>query len=609
MKHFATTVGYSRSMLLIVWGFCVALTLQAPALVTAVDQNIKDHFLQLATSDLPDPRIAVIDLDEASLARVASWPWTRSQIADLIEKTLVDEGAASIGLDIIFPHAGDAQGDTRLAALGKIAPVTFAYVFDYTDRENPIDTGVLPLHAAQPMSPNIKSAPTAKGYISNHQGLQDVRCAGNIGYIPDSDGVIRSIPLVTKYQNHLYYSLSHALLRCAGLQLRFPSTTFEPWKLPFRHSEQSLLVVSAADVLEGNIPADLLRGRHVLVGSSSLALGDQVSTPLSPLTAGVLVHAAALAGLLDYQSGDAPISQSLPAIAIIWFSLSCLALNKALRAYSPLINMLLLAAFAIFWISAAYTNASMLHIDHPIVSTLLGYALIAALVFPLEWLVSQKKERALLKNLSSYVGKPVLRELIRHGLKNSLSPSLREITVLVIDMQGYTKRIMQLSLPEAANFTRSFLEKITEPVIKNKGTLDKYTGDGLVAFWGAPLECNNHADSAVTCALEIIQKIHEFSSQSSFEKPLNIRIGIETGTALVGDLGTSFRSSYTAVGDCINIASRLESLAKTLGVSILIGPYTHSKLLKHSAYSLGKHPVRDTEKKLEVFSIQQLNSH
>jgi adenylate cyclase len=591
-------------MLLMVWVFCIALTLHAPPLITAVDQNVRDHFLRLATSDQPDPRIAVIDLDETSLARIAPWPWTRSQVADLVEKTLLDEDAASIGLDIIFPQAGDPQGDARLAALGKVAPITFAYVLDYTTRGQPLDAGVLPIHAAQALLPNAAGLPTAKGYMSNHLGLQDVRCAGNIGYIPDADGVIRTIPLVTEYQSQQYYSLSHALLTCAGLQLPFPSTTFTPWKLPFHHSESSLLVVSAADVLQGKLPEGLLKDRHVLLGSSSLALGDHVSTPLNPLTAGVLVHAAALAGLLDYRSGLYPISQNLPAVAVIWLSLSFLVLTQTLRACSPLINMLLLAAFSAFWVLVAYTNVTMWYIEHPISATLSGYALVAILVFPLEWWITRKKEHALLKNLSSYVGKPILQELVRHGLQRSLSPSLREITVIVVDMQGYTRRIMDLSLPDAAKFTRDFLEVLTEPVINNQGTLDKYTGDGLVAFWGAPLACDNHADLAVTCALDMLKKLHQFSKNSDYKHPLNIRIGIETGAALVGDLGTSFRSSYTAVGDCINLASRLEALAKTFDVPILIGPRTHSELLKHSAKSLGKHPVRDTQTELEVFTIR-----
>jgi hypothetical protein len=157
----------------------------------------------------------------------------------------------------------------------------------------------------------------------------------------------------------------------------------------------------------------------------------------------------------------------------------------------------------------------------------------------------------------------------------------------------------------AARLIRDFLERLTAPVLAHSGTLDKYTGDGLVAFWGAPLPCPEQADSAVSAALDILQAVAALNQQRHAEQlpPLRVRIGIESGLALVGDLGTTFRSSYTAVGDCINFASRLESAARTLPADIIIGNEAASRITQHTLIPLGSIQLRGTESMMAVFTV------
>jgi adenylate cyclase len=181
--------------------------------------------------------------------------------------------------------------------------------------------------------------------------------------------------------------------------------------------------------------------------------------------------------------------------------------------------------------------------------------------------------------------------------------------VLIADMEGYTRATSSLGLEDAATLTKDFLSCLTRPVLGWRGTLDKYTGDGLVAFWGAPLLCPDQADWAVSAALDILTEVQALNArrQRGGFAPVRVRIGIESGPALVGDLGTSFRSTYTAVGDCINFASRLEAAARDLPTQLVIGYAANRQLTRHQTTSLGEITLRGTEAAIEVFSVRRGN--
>jgi adenylate cyclase len=176
----------------------------------------------------------------------------------------------------------------------------------------------------------------------------------------------------------------------------------------------------------------------------------------------------------------------------------------------------------------------------------------------------------------------------------------------VADMEGYTRATSSLTLEQAAELTKDFLACLTRPVLGWQGTLDKYTGDGLVAFWGAPLPCPDQADRAVSAALAILVEVEALNKRRAKDglMPVQVRIGIESGSALVGDLGTAFRSTYTAVGDCINFASRLEAAARYLPTQLVIGPVARRQLVQHATKSLGEISLRDTSTTIEVFAVQ-----
>ena len=586
----------------------IAMEFLRPAFDRRLDESFRDTFLRLTASSQPEDRLVIVDINDEAIRTVGPWPWSRGQIADLLEILLADYGARAIALDMVFPEASahDPDGELRLAQLLKHGPISIAQVLDYTDRPEQLAQGVL---LATPLVPaNKPEHPVpAHGFIANHPGLAESRCAGNIGYQPDKDGVLRHIPLWTQFRQDVYPHLALSLLICADP--RAPAPAYLPneswWRLPFRRSLDAFTVIPAAELLRGEVDTGLVHGRYVLVGSSSLSIGDRVSTPLAPLVSGVLLHAEASAALLDLAAGTLPPARDGTALLLCWSVLSLAVALYWITRWPAWRSVALLLFFALFWVLIAFWGIRQQY-DLSVTPPLWGYFLLLLFAVPHEWRQSQRQIQRVTETLSHYVAKPVLDELLRRGISYSLEPQLREVTVLIADMEAYTRTTSSLPLEEAASLTKAFLDNLTRPVLNHGGTLDRYSGDGLVAFWGAPLDCPEQADQAVSAALDMLDAIARFNVgwTAAGHAPVRARIGIESGLALVGDLGTPFRSTYTAVGDCINFASRLEAAARDLPVSLVIGASARSRLQKHQTYPLTTLQVRGTEHVLEVFSVQ-----
>lgn len=546
------------------------------------EATFQDFVHRTHAEDTPEARLAVIDIDENSLNRFGPWPWSRAMLADLIELLLGRYGAQAVGLDLVLPEAADAEGDRRLAALAQFAPVVFAVAFDYVVRHPPLRIG----NASEGLPATGLPATLAYGYLGNHGELAKARWVGNIGFIPDNDGILRRLPVRTIYNDREYLTLAASLIACCQTKKdveaildKLPVDDRGQWVVPFRRRLESYLVIPAADVLDGLISTDLLRGKLILVGSSALALADRVATPAAPSMSGVMVHAAALTALLDTLDGKAPSRWPSMPLLIGWITLSLLLSWWALKNLSPGSAVFLLASLSccwslIFWIALPY--APSLTYTAP----LAAYLTILAFAIPYEWRQAKKESRRYLETLSHYLAPAVVEELLRHPEFKPLIPQLREITVLIADMENYTRHTATLPLAEAAKLTTGFLDCLTGPILAAGGTLDRYTGDGVVAFWGAPLPQADHAFRALTAAGEILNAVEAFNHQRQQQgfPSVRVRIGIESGTVLVGDLGTSFRSTYTAVGDCINFAAKLQSAARDREVNILIGPNARAQL-------------------------------
>ncbi len=601
-------IAIARSIIALVAIFLTVWSqwLPSPADSQFANEWLRDHFIRSQAVNEPENRIAVIDIDEASIAGIGPWPWPRQRIASLIESLIGTYGARGVALDLVLPETADAAGDIRIGMLAQHGPVVLAQAFDYVTRAQPIRVGVVSggLPADQ-----ITNAPVANGFIGNHAGLAQARQTGNIGFVPDADGTIRRLPMQTLYEGRVYPTLSKALLDCCGgTAAPAPATAADGfWRVPYHRNWSAYTVVSAADILKGTAPNSVVTGRLLIVGSSSLGLTDRVATPLERSTSGMLVHVAALSSLLDAQAGNAPSPWPGRWIATVFSILVAAMAAYTFPRLSALSNSALMAAASVLWLVLAYWITP----HDPYFSTtgpLATNFFLLVVAVPLDWQLSQRKSRQLLGTLRQYVADAVVDELLRRDLKDPLTPQKLSVTTLIADMEGYTGQVESLSMEEAAQLTRDFLGCLTQPVLEMRGTLDKFTGDGLVAFWGAPLPIEDHADLALDAAREIVLQVQRFSAtrQQEGKRPLRVRIGIESGIAMAGDFGTTSRSIYTAVGDSVNVASRLEQLAREFPHDIIIGEGTVSRAKRHRFKLLGEKKLRGKEHATTLYTLEQV---
>lgn len=567
-----------------------------------LEERSRDELTRLSATSATDRQIVVVDISEAALQRVGTWPWPRGKLADLVEQLLGPLGARAVALDMVLPEPGDAQGDARLASIAAHGPLTLAQVLDFGQRAVPITMGT-PAGGTPPPH----ALPRATGFVANHPGLSEARCVGHIGVEPDGDGVLRRVHLQAQVAGRAYSTLALALMECADpaaageARQRLRGVHDSVWRIPFRRTQDAFETLPADAVLAGEVDPAVVRGRYVLIGSSAVGLSDYIATPMQPVTAGVLVHAQVLAELLD--TSEAARAMPQPAVIAMGGILAglvplALALSRGIR-----LGMAALAGITAAWLGFA-TWILGRGAGVPVLVPVAAFAAFALAWSGLAFAETRRLSRQAMTTLSHYVAQPVLRLLVRQGLERTLAPARQEITVLVADMAGYTRLTAESTLEESARLTTEFLEAITAPVLDSGGTLDRYTGDGLIAFWGAPLQVPDHAARAHAAALRMLQAVADLNTRriARGEPALAVRVGMESGEALVGDLGSSSRSVYTAVGTCINLASRLQEIAREIGEVLVVGPSARAGI-SAALRPLGARQVRGLPAPIELYGL------
>ena len=567
---------------------------------------LRDAFLRMQVSNEPEPRILVVDIDEASLAEFGPWPWPRERLAHLVEILLAEYSARGVALDILLPSATGAPGDDRLALLAAHGPLVPAQAFDFDfagNRPEPVRDGHL-----GGASTNYRGGVPATGYLGNYPALAAAPHIGAIGFIPDPDGTLRRIPLVTQFGGRHYPALALALLECCSGKPAPVLADSGMMRIPYRRDWRAFTVVSAGDILQQRIVPDGASGRLVLVGSSSLGMGDRVATPLAASRPGLGVQALILSALLDRQEGKLPSPWPGRLAACLFALASSIACTLAFPRLSAAAGVALLGLSSALWLAIAYVLVRH-DPDFAPVGPLATNLFLLAVAVPYQWHQAQRRSRHLLQTLRQYVAPAVVEQLLRSEEEDPLRPRLCDVTTLVADMEGYTTQVESLPVEDAAKLTRDFLDCLTGQVIAHQGTLDKYTGDGMMAFWGAPLPLEQHADLALEAAHEMTRRVAALSAERVRQGylPLRVRIGVESGAAMAGDFGTSFRSIYTAVGDSVNTAARLEQVARDFPHDIIIGPGAVSRAKRHRFLALGERLLRGKERATPLFTLDISN--
>ncbi|MGE5386598.1 MAG: CHASE2 domain-containing protein [Betaproteobacteria bacterium] len=603
--------------------------------VSLVDAYLYDVRVRLSAKNTVDPRIVIIDIDEKSLAEVGRWPWGRDKVSNLVRQLTDHYKATAVGFDVVFAEPDESSGlgvlenigrkqlkdnqgyqtalkdlrqsldyDRLFAETLKGWPVVLGYYF--SDQEDARQTGALPppLFPGDAFARWQMPAKHWNGYGGNlPQFQQAALTAGHFNPLVDFDGVSRRVPLLAEYDGNYYEALSLALYRQllgqAVVRPGFPDkdsgiewlevvTAKEARRIPvdgdvavlipYRGPERSFLYVSAADVLKGKVAVEQLAGKAVLVGTSAPGLMDLRATPVGAAYPGVEIHANLVAGMLD------GTIKEKPAYVLGIEVLQLLLFGGLLASLLPLLSPLRGALLAIGTLAVGIAlNLALWHLN--VVLPLASFILLTLLLYGMDaswgYFVESRTKKKLTGLFGQYVPPELVDEMAKDPENYSMEGRNQELTVLFADVRNFTTISEGLDPKELTQLMNAYLGEMTQVIRGNRGTLDKYIGDAIMAFWGAPIGDGDHARHALQTALAMQQALRRLDEPFKARgwPALHIGIGINTGNMTVGDMGSPVRQAYTVMGDAVNTASRFEGLTKQYGVGILVGEETQAGLM------------------------------
>lgn len=630
-------------------------------LVAQLENLAYDARLRLTMPDTVDPRIVIVDIDEPSITRIGQWPWRRDILADLVDHLFEQYGVRVVGFDMVFPEPDShtllarrlleelnapPQAETGLhfnydeqfADSLRNRPTVLGVVFKRAEGRGADRLGLLPPPVLEREADTASvDFLTAEAYSANLPVLQRAAAAGGFFDNPtvSGDGVFRRVPLLREYEGAVYQSLALAMYRAVNgwppVGLRFYSDNPVDWNnldleyvqvgearvpvdedvavhVPYRGPMFSFPYVSAADVLEGKADPGVLRDAIVLVGTSAPGLYDLRVTPVGEVYAGVEVHANIISGLLDgrikhhpeYVRGIHAALLLLIALVMTWISLRSSILKASLGALAVLAAIV--GGNLVLWEYGDF----IVPVAAPLLFTILLFG--AHTVYG--YFIESRGKRQLSGLFGQYVPPALVEEMATDPASYSLQGESREMTVLFSDVRNFTNISESLEATELTRLMNEYLTAMTGVIHERRGTIDKYIGDAIMAFWGAPLADSEHAEHAVRAALDMSMRAAEL--RKSFKArgwpELHIGVGLNTGSMNVGNMGSEFRMAYTVMGDAVNLGSRLEGLTKQYGVEILASESTREQAPDIQFVELDRVRVKGKEKPVAIFEPLGLRS-
>ncbi|MBI3370711.1 MAG: adenylate/guanylate cyclase domain-containing protein [Betaproteobacteria bacterium] len=664
MKKHLVRIALGLAIVLVCIGH--AAQLYSIGLVAQLDHIIYDTRLRLTMPGRATGQrsaaasIVILDIDEKSLQEVARWPWPRDVMARLMTKLFEQYKVAIVGLDVVFAERDFSSGIKRLDEMAqkelkpvagfadlyrqirpqldndglfagaiKGRPVVLGYYLN-SDRDAKriaaIPAPVLPKGAFGDRKISFTSWVGFGGNLPEF--LQNAAASGHINSLPDDDGVVRRVPMIAELDGQYYEALSLAMVRTllgfpkiepdypperfankdySGLEwlkvgpLTIPVDEMVSTLIPYRGERGSFPYISLADVLNDRVPPEQLKGKIAFIGTSAHGLLDLRSTPVDNVYPGVEIHANLVAGILDRTLkqrppfmlgaevllliiGGAVLALLMPALSPLYACLVGLAgiglisgLNLVVWSYGDMVLPLaasLLMTLALFTVNMAY-----------------GY------------FVEARSKRQFTDLFGQYVPPELVDEMAKDPEKYSMEPKAAELTILFSDVRGFTGISEALSPEDLKEYINDYLTTMSAIIRRNRGTLDKYIGDAIMAFWGAPVSEAEHARLGVISALEMQSACEEVRQRFRARgwPEFNIGVGLNSGNVRVGDMGSKVRKAYTAMGDPVNLASRLEGRTKTYGAGILVGEATRILVMDVEWKELDLIKVKGKDSAVRVF--------
>ena len=628
-----------------------------------LDGVLYDVRLRLTAPGGLDPRVVIVDIDEKSLRERESggegrWPWPRDRLALLVNRLFDDYNVNLTGFDVIFSERDESSGirtidqiasqelkndngfqsqyrrikplldfDGRFATSFKDRIVVLGFSFlspgDLQKKgllpSSELTTKDLPLTLVTPQQ--------RQGYTGNLASLQErASDGGHINPIVDADGIIRRIPMLIEHDGKYYESLSLASARAllGGMPIQpllTPGADLSSYGslealdvggamvpvddqlsafIPYRGPYKSFEYISASDVLNKTTPKDKLEGKIVLIGTTAPGLLDLRATPVGNVYPGVEIHANMITGILDGTIKQAPAWTQVANLALI--VLLGLVLAILLPWMSPLWSSLIFVALL-----ASALGLNLFSYDRGIVlplASLLG-TLISIYVFNLAYgyFVESRGKRLMTGLFGQYVPPELVDEMAKNPANFNMEGESKELTVLFSDVRGFTTISESLDAKTLSEFINAFLTPFTQVIYNNRGTIDKYMGDCIMAFWGAPIHDDDHARHGVISAFQMLKAMEELNIEFAKRNwpPIKVGIGLNSGRMSVGNMGSEIRLAYTIMGDAVNLGSRLEGITKEYGVAIIIGPETKAAIPDLTTRELDKVRVKGKDIPVTIY--------
>lgn len=581
---------------LIVTGLLTALMFLKLPPIESLEEKLYDYRFKIRGTTKPPDTVIIAAIDEKSLEKLGRWPWSRDKISRLVEK-LNSAGAEIIVFDVIF-----SESEKNDALLGKaikdsgnvILPIVFDFEKD-TLQESEFLINSSFYSVTNPEMFNRYNPITAKSVLMPVPELiKEAMSLGHINMFSDSDGTLRWESLVIGYNGYLYPPIT---LQAAALYLGvppdrvvlkatkgvylgnryIPTNEWGQTLIYYYGPEQTFKHISISDIIEGNVKPDELQGKIVVIGATAVGIYDLRVTPFSPAMPGVEKHASVISSILENRFIRC-VSQSTNLIVLL---LSGCLLSILIPRFKAAGASAVAGIFLLFVFLSGYylfaKNGLWINITYPSINILLIFISVTAYNYAVE----EKHARKIRAMFSSYVTEKIVDELIKNPDMAKLGGERREVTVLFSDVRGFTSFSEKHSPEEVVSMLNEYLGEMTDIVFKWEGTLDKFIGDAILAFWGAPMKQENHAELAVKCALNMVKRIEELQQKWRSEgKPvLDCGIGINTGAVLVGNIGAEGKKmDYTVIGDHVNLGSRVEGLTRKYNVHILMTEFTMNKI-------------------------------
>ncbi|MDE1153828.1 MAG: adenylate/guanylate cyclase domain-containing protein [Micavibrio sp.] len=650
-------------LLLVLLAAALDLQVSNPAPVRRL-RDIAFDYYNRAIPRQPADDVVIVDLDEESLRRIGQWPWPRSVVADL-PVILRQLGAKAVAYDVVFAEhdrtspsviarslpqtpemaavvtALDALPDNDAVMAQKIAAAgntitAFAGASQPTEGQPVLKAPCMRKKKEGDAADPLRFVTTSRFYAASLPVLTAAAAGdGSIAVEPEADGIVRTVPLlmgakgVDGAAGAIYPALSLEALRLSlgeeggcyaidsdagginGVKIgQYYVPTDAAGKIRVYYAgHRSGLYIPAWQVLAQQVPADAVRGKIVLVGTSALGLQDLRSSALNAVVPGVEMHAEIIEQILHHQFLQRTTAMVQSEVVITAFV--CLGIIFL----APFVGTGTLAFLAALMVGGGITGGFYIYQTSGNVWDPFYPSVVIAIIFILSAILTNLRtdmeKRMIRQAFSHYISPVLMEELAGNPEKLKLGGEVRELSVMFTDIRNFTTISESMDPADLIKMMNDFLTPMTSCVLDNRGTVDKYMGDAMMAFWNAPLEDENHARNACKAALDMVASLAPVNAglKAEAEKAgrvfheLKAGIGINSGNTSVGNMGSKQRFAYSALGDTVNLASRMEGQTKGYGVSVMISSVTHRAAPEYGVIELDLLAVKGRSEPERVYAL------